>query len=54
MTEREQGTAGSGEGQVPPPPDTSVEDALSDASGDTVKAPSEDEPLSDTPGGEGT
>ncbi len=40
MTQHEQGSP------IPPPEDIDVDEALADASGDTAKAPSEDEPLS--------
>ena len=38
MTEHEQGSP------IPPPEDVDIEDVMSDASGDTAKVPSEDEP----------
>ena len=40
MSEQEQGSP------IPPPEDIDVDEALADASGDTAKAPSEDEPMS--------
>ena len=40
MTEQEQGSP------IPPPEDVDIDDVMSDASGDTAKVPSEDEPMS--------